>query len=68
LDIRNQDIWGLFVLRKRLGAYLEISREAIKFKDGAMKYLDHSDLMAKLACGQIEQALEIYRGDFLEAF
>jgi hypothetical protein len=50
-----------------LGAYLEISREAIKFKDGAMKYLDHSDLMAKLACRQIEQALEIYRGDFLEA-
>jgi predicted ATPase/DNA-binding SARP family transcriptional activator len=58
----------LSILRKRLGDYLEISRDAIKLKEGARIYLDHSDLMEKLACGQIEQALEIYRGDFLEGF
>ena len=58
----------LSILRKRLGAFLQITREAIGIRPDAKVYLDLSDLNTNLASGQMEQALEIYQGDFLQGF
>lgn len=55
-------------LRKNLGDYLEISRETLGIKMETDVYLDTSDLETKLASGQLEQAVEVYRGDFLQGF
>jgi hypothetical protein len=37
-------------------------------KPGAQVYLDVADLETKLASGEMEEALEIYQGDFLQGF
>ena len=58
----------LSILRKSLGAYLEISRNSIKIDPDAKVYLDLADLEMKLAGDHIEQALDIYQGDFLAGF
>lgn len=58
----------LSILRKNLGAYLEISRETVGIKPDNKTYLDLSDLEGKLAKGQTNAALEIYQGDFLQGF
>ncbi|MBN1148614.1 MAG: hypothetical protein JXA78_15250 [Anaerolineales bacterium] len=58
----------LSILRKKLGAYLDISREAIQLKDEARIYFDLSELQGKLASNQVEQALQIYQGDFMQGF
>lgn len=57
---------ALSILRKKLGAYLDISRDTVGIKPDARIYLDLSDLARKLARGDVEQALEIYQGDFLQ--
>jgi predicted ATPase/DNA-binding SARP family transcriptional activator len=59
---------ALSILRKHVGDYLEICQNTIKIRTGSKIYLDVFDLETKLVQGQIEQALEIYRGDFLEGF
>ena len=59
---------ALSLLHKKLEGYLEISRDMVEIKPGAEVYLDLKDLMTKLSRGQVEQALEIYQGDFLEGF
>lgn len=55
-------------LRKRLGAYLDISREAIMIRPNATVRLDLAELAAMLAAGRIDEALLTYAGDFLQGF
>jgi DNA-binding SARP family transcriptional activator len=59
---------ALSLLRKDLGDYIEVSRDTVSMKPDAQVYLDVSDLEEKLASDQVEQALDIYRGDFLQDF
>jgi predicted ATPase/DNA-binding SARP family transcriptional activator len=59
---------ALAALRRVLTEYLDISRDAVGIKPGAEIYLDVSALKEKLMGEQVEQALEIYRGDFLAGF
>ncbi|HSB67426.1 MAG TPA: BTAD domain-containing putative transcriptional regulator, partial [Anaerolineales bacterium] len=59
---------ALAVLRKDLGDYLVITREAVGINPGSQVYLDVSDLEARLACHEIEGALKIYQGEFLQGF
>jgi predicted ATPase/DNA-binding SARP family transcriptional activator/tetratricopeptide (TPR) repeat protein len=59
---------ALSSLRKHVGDYLEISRYTVKIRKGSKLYLDVFDLETKLAQSQVDQALELYRGDFLEGF
>jgi predicted ATPase/DNA-binding SARP family transcriptional activator len=59
---------ALSKLRRHLNDYIEISREAVRIKPGAEIYVDFKDLEMKLAIGQVDQALQIYRGDFLQGF
>ncbi len=59
---------ALSILRRNLGAHLEISRDTVRIKPGAAVYLDLSDLEARLESGKVAKALEIYQGDFLQGF
>jgi predicted ATPase/DNA-binding SARP family transcriptional activator len=59
---------ALSKLRRHLNDYLEISRDTVRMKPGAEVYVDFLNLETKLAIGQVEQALQIYRGDFLQGF
>src|SRR4030043_270688 len=59
---------ALTILRKDLDDYLEISRDRVEMKPDAPMYLDVADLEAKLASDQLDQALPIYKGDFLQGF
>lgn len=59
---------ALSLLRKPLGDYLEVSRETVSLNPDSQVYLDVSELETKLDSHQVEQALEIYRGDFLQGF
>ncbi len=59
---------ALTVLRRRLADHLDITRETARIKPGAHLCLDLVDLREKLANGQIDQAIEIYQGDFLQGF
>ncbi len=59
---------ALTVLRRHLADHLDITRETARIKPGARLYLDLVDLQEKLASGKIEQAIEIYQGDFLQGF
>jgi predicted ATPase/DNA-binding SARP family transcriptional activator len=59
---------ALSALRKRLSPYLDISRSTARIHPQAEIDFDVSNLEQKLTAGQMEQALEIYRGEFLEGF
>lgn len=59
---------ALTTLRKHLKDYLDISRDSVRITPGVPFYLDLSDLREKLAGGQVDQALQIYHGDFLQGF
>lgn len=59
---------ALSLLKKDLDDYLEISRNTVEIKPGAEVYLDVTDLENKLTRGEIDQALDIYQGDFLQGF
>ena len=59
---------ALSSLRKSVGENLEISQYMVGMKQGARIYLDVFDLETKLAQRQIDQAIDIYRGDFLQGF
>jgi len=58
----------LSTLRKGAGDYLDITREAVGISPDALVQLDVSALEDNLENGRIEQAVEIYRGDFLQGF
>jgi predicted ATPase/DNA-binding SARP family transcriptional activator len=59
---------ALSLLRKDLEEYLEITRDTVEIKPGAEVNLDLADLISNLSGGQVEQALEIFQGDFLDGF
>ena len=59
---------ALSALRRHLTAYLEVSRDTVGIKPGARVALDVSELERDLESGRIEQALQVYRGDFLQGF
>ena len=59
---------ALTALRKDLDGYIEVLRDTVAMKPGARVYLDVADLEAKLASGDVEGALQIYQGDFLQGF
>jgi predicted ATPase/DNA-binding SARP family transcriptional activator/Flp pilus assembly protein TadD len=58
----------LSILRKHLGAYVDISRNAVRLDQEAEIYFDLSDFEGKLINGDVQGALDIYQGDFLEGF
>ena len=59
---------ALSLLHRELADYLEVSRDVVGIKPGANVYLDVTDLEGKLAGGELEQALDVYQGDFLQGF
>ncbi len=59
---------ALSVLRRTLGDYLDISRDMVRIRPESAVRLDVSDLAWKLARDEIDGALEIYRGSFLQGF
>jgi len=59
---------ALTVLRKDLDDYIEATRDTVGIKPGAWVYLDVAELEAKLASGDVEGALQIYQGEFLQGF
>src|SRR4030042_92907 len=59
---------ALSLLRKDLDDYIAVSRDRVELKPGAEISLDVTDLELKLAGGEVEGALEIYQGDFLQGF
>ncbi len=59
---------ALSVLRKYVPDYLDIDRDSARIKPGASTRIDVSDLEQKLSEGDIEHALQLYQGDFLEGF
>ena len=59
---------ALSLLHRELKDYLEVTHDVIGMKPGANVYLDVTDLEGKLECGEVEQALDVYQGDFLQGF
>jgi predicted ATPase/DNA-binding SARP family transcriptional activator len=59
---------ALSTLNRALGDYLVISREDLGINPEAEIYVDSDDLSEKLASERVQEALEIYRGDFLQGF
>ncbi len=59
---------ALSILRKHLGAYVDISRNSVRLDPEAEIYFDLSDLEGKLTSGDIQGALALYQGDLLEGF
>ncbi|MEJ2487531.1 MAG: tetratricopeptide repeat protein, partial [Anaerolineales bacterium] len=55
-------------LRKRLGAYISISREAVRINPAADIWVDINEIENLIKNGKYEEALGIYRGDFLAGF
>ena len=59
---------ALSILRKDLDEYMEVSHDGVGLNPEAQVYLDVADLETKLANGQMDQALEVHRGQFLQGF
>ncbi|MGB6421188.1 MAG: hypothetical protein WBF05_05055, partial [Anaerolineales bacterium] len=55
-------------LRKHLGKYITITRDTVTLNQAADIWLDTADLEEKLAAGQPEAAVSLYKGDFLGSF
>jgi len=58
----------LSTLRKTFNAYLEINRTSAGINNVASIQVDVLELEEKLSRNQIDHALELYRGDFLDGF
>lgn len=58
----------LSLLNSVLGEYLDVGRESISLIESEGVYLDRADLLNSIANHQIEQALELYQGEFLAGF
>jgi DNA-binding SARP family transcriptional activator len=59
---------ALSILRKHVGDFLDITHNSVSIRQGAKIYLDVYDLEVKAARRQINQVLDLYRGDLLEGF
>lgn len=59
---------ALASLRKGLGEYVNISRETVEINPQADIKVDFIDFETFLDKGQIEEAVSLYRGEFLEGF
>ena len=59
---------ALTSLRKEVGDYLLISRDAVSMQPGASVWLDAAQLEEQLRAGQLEEAVALYRGEFLSGF
>ena len=59
---------ALSSLRKHLGDYLIITRDSVAMNPDAQIRLDTAVLEENLSFGQIEEAVALYQGDFLEGF
>ena len=59
---------ALTILRKDLDEYIEILRDTVRIKPEAEVDLDVVDLETKLASSDVEGALQIYQGEFLQGF
>jgi DNA-binding SARP family transcriptional activator len=59
---------ALSSLRKHLEPYVTITREAVALDPEAEIWLDVAELERKLGAGETEEALALYRGDFLAGF
>lgn len=55
-------------LRKHLGDYFDITRDAVSINNSARVHLDLTELNRKFSINHIDNALEIYNGEFLEGF
>jgi DNA-binding SARP family transcriptional activator/predicted ATPase len=59
---------ALSILRKKFADYLDISRESVNVKLNTNITLDINDLEKKCAFCQMDEALELYKGEFLQGF
>ncbi|MFC2031260.1 BTAD domain-containing putative transcriptional regulator, partial [Chloroflexota bacterium] len=59
---------ALTSLRKNLPDYVTITRETVTLNPEADIWLDAAELEEKLNAGRVEEAVDLYRGDFLEGF
>jgi predicted ATPase/DNA-binding SARP family transcriptional activator/tetratricopeptide (TPR) repeat protein len=59
---------ALSIMRHELGDYLDVYRDMVGIKPSAQVSIDIADLEAKLANHELEEALEIYQGDFMQGF
>ena len=59
---------ALSSLRKHLGDYLIITRDTVAMNPDAQIRLDTAMLEENLKAGQMEEAIALYQGDFLEGF
>lgn len=55
-------------LRKKVGAYLEITRDNIEIYPKSEIYVDVLDLEDRIASGKLHRVLDLYKGDFLAGF
>ncbi|MFN2187387.1 MAG: BTAD domain-containing putative transcriptional regulator [Candidatus Promineifilaceae bacterium] len=55
-------------LRKQLGRYLSIDRVKLAIRPNSNVYVDANDLIAKTSNGNYQDAISLYRGDFLAGF
>jgi predicted ATPase/DNA-binding SARP family transcriptional activator len=59
---------ALHRLQKRLAPYLTVTRQTVGLREENLPYLDSADFERLLAGKQLAEALNLYRGDFLEGF
>jgi WD40 repeat protein/DNA-binding SARP family transcriptional activator len=58
----------LYSLRKHVGDYLEISREFAAVRPDAEVWLDLAEFKQRLGAAKLNEAISLYKGDFLEGF
>jgi WD40 repeat protein/DNA-binding SARP family transcriptional activator len=59
---------ALTSLRKEFGEYVTITRDTLSLNPEAAVWLDAAELEARLGAGRMEEALELYQGEFLDGF
>jgi DNA-binding SARP family transcriptional activator len=59
---------ALTSLRKEVGDYLLIGRNAVSIQPGGSVWLDAAQLEEQLHAGQLEAAVGLYRGEFVSGF
>jgi predicted ATPase/DNA-binding SARP family transcriptional activator len=59
---------ALAVLNRIFSDFLDITHESVQFKHNQPHYLDIVDLQEKLSAGQIDSALDCFKGEFLAGF
>jgi len=55
-------------LRKHIGDYVDITRDTVSIVEFSKIQLDFAELQRKLAYAKVDEALDIYKGEFLEGF